>query len=92
MRGDYNLSNTELNTSQDIDVFTRLAKASLIAVKAGGWISYKAVYENEKPNYGLVHFGMSIDNLIRFKLFNRVGSQCSLTESGTKKYNELLGA
>lgn len=86
------MSNTELNTSQDIDVFTRLAKASVTAVKAEGWISYKAVYENEKPNYGLIQFGMSIDNLIKFKLFNRVGSKCSLTESGIKRYNELLGA
>ncbi len=79
----------EFKNSWDIDVFKTLAKAS---VKAGGWVSYKNVYEKEQPAYGLLHFGISIDNLVRFQYVSRMGTRCSLTEKGLKRYNELLGA
>ncbi|GEM_PF-3559885 len=83
------LCNGEFKNSWDIDVFTTLARVS---IKAGGWVSYRNVYEKEKPCNGHLGFGMSIDNLVRLEYVNRKGCSCSLTEKGLKRYNELLGA
>ena len=83
------MGSNEFKGVWDIEVFTTLAKASL---KEGGWISYKNVYENEQPRYGILHFGVSIDNLVGCDYIHRVGTKCSLTEKGLKRYNELQGA
>ncbi len=83
------LGDNEFKNNWDIDVFRTLAKAS---IKTGGWISYKDVYEKEKPCNGQLGFGMSIDNLVVLEYVNRLGCSYNLTEKGLKRYNELLGA
>lgn len=99
------MNSNEFTNDWDIDVFKSLARASVRAtaeananevvktpVKAQAWISYKDVYEKEKPCNGQLYFGMSIDNLVKLKYFNRKGSSCNLTDKGLKRYHELLGA
>ena len=95
----------EFTNDWDIDVFKSLATASVRAtaeanakvavktsVKVQAWISYKDVYEKEKPCNSQVGFGMSMDNLVRLEYFARKGSSCNLTDKGLKRYKELLGA
>ncbi len=96
----------EFTNDWDIDVFKSLARASVkataeakakMAVKTSikvqqSWISYKDVYEKEKPCNSQLGFGMSIDNLVKLEYFIRKGSSCNLTDKGLKRYNELLGA
>jgi hypothetical protein len=79
----------EFKNTWDIDVFKTIAKES---IKDGGWISYKNVYEKEKPCNGQLGDGMSIDNLVGLEYVTRVGCSCSLTEKGLKRYNEIMGA
>ena len=79
----------EFKNDWDIDVFTKLAKASL---HAGGWISYKDFYEKEQPCNGIMYFGMAIDSLVGLKYVKRLGTRCNLTETGLKRYNAILGA
>ena len=97
--------NNEFTNNWDIDVFISLAKASVTATaeakakvtektlqKVTKWISYKDVYEREKPCNGQLGFGMSIDNLVRLGYFDRRGNSYTLTDKGLKRYSELLGA
>jgi len=99
------LYSDEFINNWDIDVFKSLARASVRAtaeanakatvktsIKVQAWISYKDVYEQDKPCNGQLGFGMSVDNLVRLEYLNRKGSSCNLTDKGLKRYNELLGA
>ncbi|MHB8170081.1 MAG: hypothetical protein ACYDG6_00845 [Thermincolia bacterium] len=95
----------EFTNDWDIDVFKSLARASVRAtaeasakvavktsIKVQAWISYKDVYEKEKPCNSQIGFGMSMDNLVRLEYFSRKGSSYNLTDKGLKRYEELLGA
>lgn len=85
------MSSNEFRNSWDIDVFRALAKASVKAGE-GGWIGYKDLFDKERPCNGVMYFGMSIDNLVGLKYVSRFGTQCTLTDTGLKRFNELKGA